>query len=143
MSSVRSLVARTKSPVSLLAGVNQCEVTERTPSAAVKISSKSIWVVSTDGAWLSAATTEDWKNYRRIVGVDGLITVGPLSRHLALGAKEGGMTSVFSYDTCEEAAEKLAALAKAGDAVLVKGSHYMHMEKVPMLLRGVLTKDGK
>ena len=31
MSSVRSLVARTKSPVSLLAGVNQCEVTERTP----------------------------------------------------------------------------------------------------------------
>ena len=68
---------------------------------------------------------------------------GPLSRHLALGAKEGGMTSVFSYDTCEEAAEKLAALAKAGDAVLVKGSHYMHMEKVPMLLRGVLTKDGK
>ena len=46
------------------------QVTERTPSAAVKISSKSIWVVSTDGAWLSAATTEDWKNYRRIVGVD-------------------------------------------------------------------------
>ena len=77
------------------------------------------------------------------MGFDGLITVGPLCRHLALGAKEGGMTSVFSYDTCEEAAKKLADLAKAGDAVLVKGSHYMHMEKVPMLLRGVLTKDGK
>lgn len=77
------------------------------------------------------------------MGFDGLITVGPLSRHLASAAKEGGMTSVFSCDTCEEAAEKLAALAKAGDAVLVKGSHYMHMEKVPMLLRGVLTKDGK
>lgn len=77
------------------------------------------------------------------MGFDGLITVGPLSRHLASAAKEGGMMSVFSYDTCEEAAEKLAALAKAGDAVLVKGSHYMHMEKVPMLLRGVLTKDGK
>lgn len=77
------------------------------------------------------------------MGFDGLITVGPLSRHLAFGAKEGGMTSVFSYETCEEAAEKLASLAKAGDAVLVKGSHYMHMEKVPMLLRGVLTKDGK
>ncbi|MGN0038211.1 MAG: cell division protein FtsQ/DivIB [Coriobacteriales bacterium] len=45
-------------------------VTERTPSAAVKISSKSIWVVSTDGAWLSAATEEDWKSYRRIVDVD-------------------------------------------------------------------------
>ena len=80
---------------------------------------------------------------REQMGFDGLITVGPLSRHLASAAKEGGMTSVFSCDTCEEAAEKLAALAKAGDAVLVKGSHYMHMEKVPMLLRGVLTKDGK
>lgn len=45
-------------------------VTERTPSAAVKINSKSIWVVSTDGAWLSAATKEDWKNYRRILDVD-------------------------------------------------------------------------
>lgn len=77
------------------------------------------------------------------MGFDGLITVGPLSIRLATGAKEGGMMSVFSYDTCEEAAEKLASLAKAGDAVLVKGSHYMHMEKVPMLLRGVLTKDGK
>lgn len=63
------------------------------------------------------------------MGFDGLITVGPLSRHLASAAKEGGMTSVFSYETCEEAAEKLASLAKAGDAVLVKGSHYMHMEK--------------
>lgn len=77
------------------------------------------------------------------MGFDGLITVGPLSRHLASGAKEGGMTSVYSYDTCEEAADKLASLAREGDAVLVKGSHYMHMEKVPMLLRGVLTKDGK
>lgn len=45
-------------------------VTERTPAAAVKINSKSIWVLSTDGAWLSAATKEDWKAYRRIVGVD-------------------------------------------------------------------------
>lgn len=50
------------------------QITERTPSAVVKISSKSIWVISTDGAWLSSATKEDWKNYRRIVDADASIS---------------------------------------------------------------------
>ncbi len=46
------------------------QITERTPAAVVKLSKKSIWVISTDGAWLSAATTQDWKDYHRIVDVD-------------------------------------------------------------------------
>ncbi len=46
------------------------QITERTPAAVVKISKKSIWVISTDGSWLSAATTDDWKTYHRIVDVD-------------------------------------------------------------------------
>lgn len=50
------------------------QITERTPSAVVKISSKSIWVISTDGAWLSSATKEDWKSYRRIVDADASIS---------------------------------------------------------------------
>ena len=45
-------------------------VTERTAAAAVKFSKKEIWVISTDGVWLSAATKADWKNTRRIVGVN-------------------------------------------------------------------------
>lgn len=48
----------------------ELNVTERQAGAAVKISSKSIWVISTDGVWLSAATKADWKNSRRIVGVN-------------------------------------------------------------------------
>ena len=68
------------------------------------------------------------------IGFDGLITVGPLCHHLAKGAREGGMTTVIETASCEEAARELSKLAKPGDMVLVKGSHYMHMEKIPGLL---------
>lgn len=77
------------------------------------------------------------------IGFDGLITVGPLSRFLAKGAEEGGMQVVHTCDTCGEAAEELKKLAGPGDVVLVKGSHYMHMETIPAILRGAMGKNGK
>ena len=70
------------------------------------------------------------------IGFDGLITVGPLSRFLAKGAEQAGMKNVVTCDTCEEAVEKLMKMAAPGDVVLVKGSHYMHMERIPAVLRG-------
>lgn len=76
------------------------------------------------------------------LGFDGLITVGPLSHQVAQGAKEGGLPLVEVTESCEEAAKVLSTLAQPGDIVLIKGSHYMHMESIPMLLRGVLEKDG-
>ncbi len=76
------------------------------------------------------------------IGFDGLITVGPLCHALAEGAKAGGMTAVTTTDSCEEAAQELVKFVQPGDMVLVKGSHYMHMESIPVLLRGVLEKDG-
>ncbi|WP_299144158.1 UDP-N-acetylmuramoyl-tripeptide--D-alanyl-D-alanine ligase [uncultured Dialister sp.] len=77
------------------------------------------------------------------IGFDGLITVGPLSRFLAKGAEEGGIKAVHTCDTCEEAAERLKKMAGPGDVVLVKGSHYMHMETIPAILRGAKGKNGK
>lgn len=77
------------------------------------------------------------------IGFDGLITVGPLSRFLAKGAEEGGMRVVHTCDTCGEAAEELKKLTGPGDVVLVKGSHYMHMETIPAILRGAMGKNGK
>ena len=65
---------------------------------------------------------------------DGLITVGPLCHELARGAKENGMENVFSFESCEDAAECLMDIVKPGDAVLVKGSHYMHMEEIPKII---------
>ena len=75
-------------------------------------------------------------------GFDGLVTVGSLSKHIARGAS-GGIKLIQSCNNCEEAADILLKLLKPGDVVLVKGSHYMHMEKIPAILRGVLDKHGK
>lgn len=49
------------------------DITERTPAAVVKLSDKSIWVVSTDGAWLSAATKDDWKSNHKIIDVSSTL----------------------------------------------------------------------
>lgn len=45
------------------------DITEREPGAVAKINDKSNWVISTDGTWLSAATTDDWENAMKIVDV--------------------------------------------------------------------------
>ncbi len=45
------------------------DVVERTPGAAVRINDKSIWVISTDGTWLSAANDNDWDTQMRIIDV--------------------------------------------------------------------------
>ncbi len=47
----------------------EINVVEREPGAVVRVSDKAIWVISTDGAWLSAATSDDWDNSMRIVDV--------------------------------------------------------------------------
>ena len=49
-------------------------ITERKPAACVKINSDSIWVISTDCAWLSAATQQDWDSNRKIIDVTPSIT---------------------------------------------------------------------
>lgn len=66
------------------------------------------------------------------LGIDILITVGPLSRHMAVGAREYGMgkNQIYSFKDSEEAAEKISSLLKAGDIIMVKGSRGIHMEKI-------------
>lgn len=68
-------------------------------------------------------------------GADGLITVGPLSRHTADGAKSRGLPVIGECNTCEEAADLLKEILQPGDLILLKGSHYMHMELVIQYLR--------
>lgn len=67
---------------------------------------------------------------------DVLVTVGPLSRMTAKGARDGGMQEVVCCDTCAEAASYLRHHAGEGDAVLIKGSHAMHMETIKGLWEG-------
>ena len=65
-------------------------------------------------------------------GIDYLITVGPASRITAEDAKEAGMDPdrVVSFSDSNEAGKFLQEIMTKGDAVLIKGSQSMRMEKV-------------
>ena len=65
-------------------------------------------------------------------GLDELVCVGPLSRALAHAAREAGMP-VDAITNCADAQEALnvvRAMAKEGDAVLVKASHSIGLSRV-------------
>jgi UDP-N-acetylmuramoyl-tripeptide--D-alanyl-D-alanine ligase len=66
-----------------------------------------------------------------------LVTVGPLSLHMAEGAINAGLRNncIFSYRDSEETADHIGRLLKAGDLVLVKGSRGMRTEKIVKKLR--------
>ena len=64
--------------------------------------------------------------------LDELVAVGPLGRHLAEGARQGGLSpsSVATFDTSVEAAAGASEIVQPGDSVLVKGSRGIAMERV-------------
>ena len=64
--------------------------------------------------------------------VDILVAVGDLSRETANGARDAGMRedAVVSVTNNKEAIEWLQANLTKDDAILVKGSHGMHMEEI-------------
>jgi UDP-N-acetylmuramyl pentapeptide synthase len=66
------------------------------------------------------------------LGVDILITTGSRAKDMVRGAVEGGMPSerVLEIGTHAEIARSLKTLTRPGDAVLIKGSRGMKMEKV-------------
>ena len=66
------------------------------------------------------------------LGVSAVITIGALGKQIAEGAIEAGMPKdrVLQTKTHEEAAELLHKLSRSGDAVLIKGSRGMKMEKI-------------
>ncbi|HAR46363.1 MAG: hypothetical protein A2X56_04935 [Nitrospirae bacterium GWC2_57_13] len=66
------------------------------------------------------------------LGVDLVISVGTLSSHIAEGARAGGMSPerVVSVKTNAEAAALLRERSQEGDAILIKGSRGMKMEKI-------------
>ncbi|NPV82819.1 MAG: UDP-N-acetylmuramoyl-tripeptide--D-alanyl-D-alanine ligase [Candidatus Aminicenantes bacterium] len=70
-------------------------------------------------------------------GWNVLVTVGPRARHLAAGAVERGFDagSVHSFDEALEAAEWLRHFLKAGDLVLVKGSHGLALDRIVTFLK--------
>src|SRR5690606_16817685 len=65
-------------------------------------------------------------------GIDQLVTVGPLARHIAQGAIEAGfdLYQVHSFTSNQEAAIYLQNSRQPGQLVLIKGSRGMRMEEI-------------
>jgi len=70
-------------------------------------------------------------------GWDLLVTVGPLSRRMAKGARLAGMgmDRILSFATSEDAAAQVPALLREGDLVLVKGSRGIRTETIVEALK--------
>jgi UDP-N-acetylmuramoyl-tripeptide--D-alanyl-D-alanine ligase len=84
---------------------------------------------------LGPSSLEEHRMVGRIaarLGVDVLITVGPLAKQMLEGAREAGMPKerLFAAGSHAAAAARLAKESKNGDAVLIKGSRGMKMEKI-------------
>jgi UDP-N-acetylmuramoyl-tripeptide--D-alanyl-D-alanine ligase len=71
-------------------------------------------------------------------GVEYLIAVGPQAEAFTRGAIAGGLThqQVVSARDANEAAVALKPMLREGDAVLVKGSHFMGLERLVEALSG-------
>jgi len=66
------------------------------------------------------------------LGVDLVITLGPLAKQVGAGAIDAGMPKdrVLEAGSQAEAADLLTKLSQPGDAVLINGSSGMKMEKI-------------
>lgn len=67
-------------------------------------------------------------------GVNAVITVGPLAKHIAIAAREAGVAETVACQDHEEAGAVLRRLLQPGDTVLLKGSRGMRMEKILEML---------
>jgi UDP-N-acetylmuramoyl-tripeptide--D-alanyl-D-alanine ligase len=65
-------------------------------------------------------------------GIDILVTVGPLAKHIADGARAAGMHegAMWPLSTPDGASEMLTTLLEPGDVVLVKASRSVGLERV-------------
>ncbi len=70
----------------------EINITERAPGAVVNINDKSTWVISTDGTWLSAATTEDQQTAMHIIDVSPTLPT-PIS---GTECTDGGIKNALS-----------------------------------------------
>ena len=70
------------------------------------------------------------------LGIDTVVCVGERARDIGFGgARHRSKTEFFFVADSGAAAERAAEFVRRGDAVLVKGSHAMHMEKISERLK--------
>ena len=85
-----------------------------------------------------------------VPAVDVLITVGVFAHNIALAAREGGLSSVISFDTASLAGEHLVGMLRPNDIILIKGSQSIRLERAverlmaePDRKESLLVRQGK
>ncbi|HOX39500.1 MAG TPA: UDP-N-acetylmuramoyl-tripeptide--D-alanyl-D-alanine ligase [Candidatus Brocadiia bacterium] len=73
-------------------------------------------------------------------GIDALYAIGDHARFTALGAREAGLSESLFFEEIEDVVGQMAGSLKPGDAVLLKASRAMGLEKVMSRLEEVLAK---
>jgi UDP-N-acetylmuramoyl-tripeptide--D-alanyl-D-alanine ligase len=69
------------------------------------------------------------------LGIDQLIAIGPLAVSIAKGARQAGLHRVLEFAQVESAAGAVRSYIKTGDALLIKASRAMGLERVAEALR--------
>jgi len=89
------------------------------------------------GRW-SGALHRDVGSYVAAQGIDVLVGIRGAASNLVDAAKEAGqaVNAAFFFQSPEEAGDHLRKIARAGDAILFKGSRGTHVEKA---LEGLLS----
>lgn len=99
------------------------------------------WVASGDMLELGKHARQLHRSAGRLAaesGVSGLMAFGKFSRDTLSGAREGGIPKnrLWYCSSHNQIADIIRKVAGAGDAVLIKGSRGMRMEKVIEILKG-------
>ncbi len=70
---------------------------------------------------------------------DILITVGAHAKHIAAGARAGGLAlkNIHSFDRADEAGLKVQELIKKGDLILIKASHSVGLSRIVEEIRQI------
>ena len=76
-----------------------------------------------------------------LAGISMLVAVGDLAASAAQGAVDGGLASVVHLETADDAVRRLPALVRAGDVVLVKGSHNAGLDRLVQALVAFLREE--
>jgi len=69
------------------------------------------------------------------LGLDQLFAVGPCAGEIAASARDGGLRNVVEMLDVDRAAQAVKDFARPGDAVLVKASRSMRLERITETLR--------
>lgn len=85
----------------------------------------------------ASAMHEEVGVYAAEKGVDLLFCIGKFREKIEQGAKDRGIKEVYSYDSQEEFWSQGLAMLNKGDAILVKASRSMALEKTVEKIQGV------